>query len=659
MLAGRETECARLDQLIAEAQLGRSAVLLLRGEPGIGKSALLQYAAERAAGCRVLRAIGAEWEMELPFAGLHQLLGGLLDGRGQLPAPQRDAVATAFGFSSGPQPDRFLIGLAVLSLLSSAAEQRPLVCLVDDVQWLDRSSAQVLAFVARRLAAESVVLLFAERDSSTLEELAGLPEVRLAGLRHASARELLASVVAAPVDERVLARILAETRGNPLALLELSREFSAEGPAGGFGLPGAGSLPGRIEASFRRRVLELPTETRRLLLLAAADPTGESGLLVRASEQTRVAIDHLAPAEADGLLERGERVTFRHPLLRSAIYRAARPDERRAAHGALAAATDPEFDPDRRAWHRAHAIAVPDEGIALELEQSAERARARGGLAAAAAFLERSAALTPDPTRRAHLALEAAAGKHLAGASQDALTLLAAAAAGPLDALDRARLKLLHGEIVDLGRTPDALPLLLEAARQLEPLDVSLSRDAYLTALRAASAAGRVGPGMLEVARAALAAPRPPDEPRAVDLLVDGLAVRFTAGYAAGAPALRRALTALREEGERNTVSVRWPWLARRVAPELFADDVWSYFATRSVQLAREAGALGMLPIALNHLAHLRCAEGNLDAASALLDEADGIAVATGTEPLAIGRLSLAGYRGIEGEALAVFEQTV
>ena len=659
VLAGRDTECARLDQLFAEAQLGRSAVLVLRGEPGIGKSALLDYAAERAEGCRVLRAIGAEWEMELPFAGLHQLLGGLLDGRERLPAPQCEAVATAFGLSSGAEPERFLVGLAVLGLLSDAAEEHPVVCFVDDVQWLDRSSAQVLAFVARRLEAESVVLVFAERDSGALEELAGLPELRVGGLSDASARELLASVVAAPLDERVRARILAETRGNPLALLELPREFSAQGLAGGFGFPGDGSLPSRIEASFRRRVQQLATETRRLLLLAAADPTGEPALLARASEEIGIPIQELSPAEADGLLELDAQVTFRHPLLRSAIYRAAPSVERRAAHRALGAATDPESDPDRRAWHRAHAITTPDDDVALELEQSAARARARGGLAAAAAFLERSAALTPDPTRRAHRTLEAAASKHLAGASKEALRMLATAADGPLDVLDRARLKLLHAEIVDWSRTPEALPLLLEAAKQLELVDVPLSRDAYLAALRAAASAGRLGPGVTVVARAALDAPRVPDQPRAVDLLVDGLAVRFTDGYAASAPALKRALSALCEEGERKGVSVRWPWFARRVAAEVFADDTWHYLANRSVELAREAGGLGMLHIALTHLAHLRCLEGDLDGASALLDEADDVANATGIEPLAIGRLSFVGYRGIEAEAIAVFEHAV
>ena len=655
-LPGRETECARVDQLLAEAQPGRSAVLVLRGEPGIGKSALLEYATERADGRRVLRATGAQWEMELPFAGLHQLCAGLLDGLGGLPAPQRDALTTAFGLDSGAQPDRFLVGLAALSLLSSAAAEHPLICVVDDVQWLDRSSAQVLAFVSRRLAAESVILLFAERQPGAIEELAGLPELLLAGLPDASARKLLASVIAVPVDERVLARILTETRGNPLALLELPRGLSAAALAGGFGLPDDGSLPTRIEASFQRRVQQLPATTQRLLLVAAADPTGEPALLVAAAEELGIPTGELAPAEADGLLQIGLQVAFRHPLLRSAIYRAATPDERRAAHRALAAATDAESDPDRRAWHRAHAIAGPDEDVALELEQSAARARARGGLAASAAFLELSTELTSDPTRRAHRALEAAISKHLSGASQEALRLLASAEAWPMDPLDRARLKLLQGEILELRRTGDALPLLIDAAKQLERVDVPLSRHAYLSAIRVACIAGRLGPGPLEAARAAAQAPRVQGAPRAVDLLVDGLAIRFTDGYAASVPALRDAFRALCEEGEREDVSVRWPWYGRRVAADLFDDDTWHYLATRAAQVVREAGALVALQVALTHLAHVRCLEGDLDGASVLLDEADDIAPMTGTEPFDIGRLWLVGYRGSEEEAMALIE---
>jgi DNA-binding CsgD family transcriptional regulator len=356
-------------------------------------------------------------------------------------------------------------------------------------------------------------------------------------------------------------------------------------------------------------------------------------------------------------VELGAQVTFRHPLLRSAIYRAASSDERRSVHRALAAATDPTMDPDRRAWHRAHAIVGPDEEIAAELEQSAARARARGGLAAAAAFLERSAALTPDSSRRSHRELEAATNKQLAGASQEALRLLASAGAGPLEPLDRARRTLLQGLIeLDLMHAVAALPLLLDAAKQFEPLDPALSRDAHVAALLAAHIAGRFGPGMREVASAVLQAPPVPDEPRAVDLIVDGLAARFTGGYVGSLPALRTALGALRDEGERKGVSVRWPWFARRVAAELFADDTWHYFASRSVQRAREAGALGLLPVFLHHLAHVRCFEGDLLGASALLVEAESIAIATGTEPLVWGRLSLAGFRGVEVEAEAAFE---
>ena len=659
VLAGRGTECARLDQPLADARLGQSGVLVLRGEPGIGKSALLEYAAERAEGCRVLRATGVEWEMELPFAGLHQLCAELLDDRERLPAPQNDALATAFGLSAGPQPDRFLISLAVLSLLSDAAEEQPLICLVDDVQWLDRSSAQVLAFVARRLGAESVVLLFAEREPGGIEELAGLPELRLGGLADASARALLASVISAPLDERVRDRILAETRGNPLALLELPSKASPGGLAGGFGLPGDGSLPGRIEASFQRRVQKLPAATQRLLLVAAADPTGEPALLVRAAAEVGIPIEELAPAEANGLVELGLQVAFRHPLLRSAIYRSASIEARRAAHRALAAATDAALDPDRRAWHRAHATGGFDADVAGELEQSAERARARGGLAAAGAFLERAATLTADPERRAQRALEAAAAKQLAGEPQSALTLLATASAGPLDEVDRAMLRRLRGQtLLDLRRAAEALPLLVDAARRLAPTDPGLARDTHLEAVRAASVAGRLGPGMSEAANAARTAPPRPGGPQAVDLLLDGLAVRFTDGYIASAPALKGALAALRDEGDREGRSVRWPWLGRRVAPDLFADNTWNYLASRGVELARENGALGVLPLALNNLAYLRCLEGQLDGAAALLEEADAIAVATGVEPMMFGRLTLAGLRGIEEEALALFEAT-
>jgi DNA-binding CsgD family transcriptional regulator len=656
-LAGRGAECRRLDQLLAEAHLGRSGKLVLRGEAGIGKSALLEYAAERAEGCQVLRATGVEWEMELPFAGLHQLCAELLDGRDRLPAAQSDALETAFGLGVGSQPDRFLVGLAVLGLLSDAAEDHPLVCLVDDAQWLDRSSAQVLAFVTRRLAADSVVLVFAEREAGGLKELAGLPELRIAGLADADARELLASVVRAPLDERVRDRIVAETRGNPLALLELPRGLSPGVLAGGFGLTADGSLPDRIEASFQRRVKLLPAATQRLLLLASADPTGEPGLLAGSAAELGLPIGELAPAEADGLVELGLQVAFRHPLLRSAIYCAAPSEERRAAHRALAVATDAEVDPDRHAWHRAHATFGPDEDVADELERSAARARARGGLAAAGAFLERAVILTADSGLRARRALEAAATMLLAGEAQSALTLLATASAGQLDEVDHAVLLRLRGQVLlNLRRRPvEALPHLVDAARRLDTVNPELARDTHFEAVRAAVAAGRLGVDALDAPRAARMAPSRPREERPLDLLLDGLAARFTDGYAASSPALKRALAAVRREGEGEAPSVRWPW-SGRVAPEMFADDSWHYLTTRGVERGRENGALAVLPLALHSLAHLRCLEGDLAGATALLDEADAIAAATGAEPLVDGRVSVAAYRGIEADTVPLLD---
>ena len=657
VLRGRAIERERLEQLQTAVRTGQSAALVVRGEVGIGKTALLDYAAERVERCRVLRAVGIESEMELPFAALHQLCAPLLDGLERLPPPQRDALGTAFGLRAGHRPDRFLVGLAVLSLLSDAAETQPLICLVDDAQWLDRSSAQVLSFVARRLEAESVLLLFAERDEDALEELAGLPELRLQGLSDADARELLASANIGPLDERVRDRIIAEARGNPLALLELPRGLSPASLAGGFALPDELPLPSRIEASFRERVEQLPTETQRLVLVAAAEPIGDPTLLWQAADQLGIPTEAAAPAEADDLIEIGARVTFRHPLLRSAIYRAASPEERRAAHQALAGATDPKVDPDRRAWHRAHAAFAPDEDVAAELELSAARAQARGGLAAAAAFLERAADLTPEPGRRARRALAAANAKRLAGLPHAALTLLATAAAGPLDELDSAMLQRLRGQIaLDLSRGGEAAPLLLDAAsgsnRSMRP---SRARRTWRHSGRRASPAASAAASWT---RPRPLAPRRRHQSRRVptDLLVDGLAVRFTEGYAAGAPILKRALGTFRDEAGRDEQDLLRPWMAARVAVELFDDEAWNLLATRHVQIARDTGALSVLPATLNYLAGMRIAEGNLDAAATLLDEAEAITAATGNARSVVGRLLLAGCRGDVGQASMLIE---
>ena len=655
LLRGRPTECLELDRVLEGAQAGRSAVLVLRGEAGIGKTALLGYAAERAEGWRVLRAVGVESEMELPFAGIHQLCAPLLEGLTRLPTPQRDALGTAFGLSAGAQPDRFLVGLALLSLLAGAAEEQPLLGLIDDAQWLDRSSAQVLAFVGRRLEAESIVLLFAERGPGELADFAGLRDLQLEGLTDADALELLASVLTGPLDERVRQRLIAETRGNPLALLELPPGELA----GGFAFDSALPLPGRIEESFRQKVERLPADSRRLLLLAAAEPVGDPTLLWGAAKRLDLGPEAAGPAEAGGLLTLGARVTFRHPLLRSAIYHAASPEERRNAHQALAAATDPRIDPDRRAWHRAQAALVPAEDVAAELERSADRARARGGLAAAAAFLERAAALTPDPASRARRALTAARIKHEAGAPTAALKLLATAEEGPLDELQRGRLERLRGQLAfALRRGSDAPPLLLAAARRLEPVNAELARETYLEALAAAIFAGRLGSarGVLEVAEAARASPPAPQPARTIDLLLDGLASRFTDGYAAGVPQLRRALEAVSRDEGHSEDDIRWLWLACRIAPDLWEDEAWHELAMRQLQLARDAGALSVLPLAATYRAGVHVHAGEFAAAAALIEEADAITEATGNAPLGYTSLVLAAWRGHEAHALALIE---
>ena len=482
---------------------------MLHGDPGVGKTALLDYLAGRAESCRVLRAAGVQSEMELAFAALHQLCAPMLDRRERLPGPQRDALQTAFGMQVGPAPDRFLVGLAALTLLSESAVERPLLCLVDDHQWLDRASAQVLAFVARRLSAEPVGMLFAARVPGG--DLAGLHELAIGGLREADARVLLDSVLTGPLDERVRNQIVAETRGNPLALLELPRGLTSAELAGGFGVPGAPTVADSIEESFRHRVEGLPAETRRLLLLAAADPAADPALVWQAAARLGISAKAAGPAAEAGLAEFGVRLRFRHPLVRSVVYRSASAQDKRRAHAALAELTDPRLDPDRCAWHLAHAAPGPDEDVAMELENSASRARARGGLAAAAAFLERSAMLTLDSAQRARRALAAAESKAQAGAFDVALDLLAMAEAGQLTELQRARADLLRAQIAFLtNRGSDAPQLLLKAARRLEPIDVGLSRAAYLDALSAAMFAGRLaGPGgeMQEIARTAAAAP--------------------------------------------------------------------------------------------------------------------------------------------------------
>jgi len=613
---------------------GESRVLVVRGEPGVGKTALLEYLVGQASGCRVARAAGVQSEMELAFAGLHQLCAPMLDRLESLPAPQRDALRTAFGISAGPAPDRFLVGLAVLGLLSEVAGERPLVCVVDDEQWLDRTSAQALGFVARRLAAEPVGLAFAARVTG--EELAGLPELVVEGLGDGDARALLGSVLAGPLDARVRDRIVAETRGNPLALLELPRGLTPAQLAGGFGLPGAMPLSGRIEDRFGQRVEALPEQARRLLLVAAAEPAGDPLLVWQAAGRLGIGAEAAAPGVEAGLIEFGAQVRFRHPLVRSAAYRSAPVRDRQAVHAALAEVTDPQLDPDRRAWHRAQAAPGPDEDVAAELERSAGRAQGRGGLAAAAAFLERAALLTRAPGRRAQRLLAAARAKCDAGGLDAALGLLVAVEAGPLDQLQIAEVERLRGQIaLDQRRGDHAAPLLLGAARRLEAVNVGLARTAHLDALVAAIWASDMGSsGVREAAEAARAAPPGPGPPRVVDVLLDAVALRLTKGYAEAAPALDRALQMVVALEVSPGEADRWLWLAggrigQIIAMELWDFDSWHALATAQVQFARSTGALMHLAFALNYLARTHMLAGELAMATRLVEEDHLIAEAT------------------------------
>ena len=652
-LVGRRSERDVLDRLIEAVRGGESRALVVRGEPGVGKTALLDYLVERASDCRVVRAAGVQSEMELAFATLHQLLAPMLEHLEHLPVPQRDALRTAFGVSTGPAPDRFLVALAVLGLLSEIAEDQPLICLVDDEQWLDHASAQVLAFVARRLQAESVGMVFATRVPN--DDIAGLPELVVEGLGEDDARTLLDSVLTSPLDAQVREQIVTDTRGNPLALWELARGLTPAELAGGFGLPGGVPLSGRIEASFRRRLDALPAQTRLLLVLAAADPVGEPSLVWRAAERLGIDPQAATPAADADLLELGARVLFRHPLVRSAAYRSASLQERQDVHSALAEVTDPEIDPDRRAWHRAQAAAVPDELVAEELERSAGRAQARGGLAAAAAFLERAATLTPEPGRRTQRLLAAARTKRDAGALDAALGLLVAVEAGPLDSLQHARVDLLRGQIaLQQRRAADAGRLLVSAARRLEPLDAELARETYLEALSAAVANDLEVPGgTLEVVEAASAAPLAPAPPRAIDVLLDALATRLRDGFETAAPVLSRALELLLDLDVTDEQGGRWVFLAGGRASAIVAIELWDAdslhaLAARQARLARDTGALVNLQLALAFLARSHLLAGELTATAGIIEEDRLIAEVSGNPPLRNAEMTLAAWRGHE-----------
>jgi DNA-binding CsgD family transcriptional regulator len=659
-LVDRSAECEVLDRLLTDVRGGQSRVLVIRGEAGIGKTALVRYAAGQASGFRIAQVVGVEAEMELPFAGVHQLCAPMLTRLGALPKPQQNALTVALGLSSGDAPDRFLVGLAVLSLLSSVAEEQPLICFVEDAQWLDAASSQVLGFVGRRLFAEAVGIVFAVREPAHGPELQGLPELYVGGLQLQDSRALLARAIPGRLDDHVRERIVAETRGNPLALLELPRQKSAAELAGGFGLMAAGDLPVHLEQHYNRLVDTLPDETQRLMLLAAADPVGDPTLVWRAAETLGIGPGGLAPAEDADLLEIGEQVRFSHPLVRSAVYRSAASNDRRAVHRALAAATDAGVDADLRAWHRAAAAPGPDEDVAAELERSAGRARARGGLAAAAAFLRRSVVLTKDPDRRIDRAFAAAQACLAAGAIDPALALVRNAATAQLDAYRRAQVDLLHGQIAfAAGHGSDAPGLLLKAAKQLEPLDLDLARETYLDAIGAAAFAGAASSSeLLDVCRAVKALP-PATKPRALDVLLDALALGFSEGHAAAAPQWLRAADAFADDDSPIDECLRWGWMATSAGNALWDDDRVYAVGARQIRLARDAGALSLLPLSANALSMAAARNGDFAAAELLMAEAEAVNEATGTRLAPFTELAVRALRGTEADASALIAATM
>jgi DNA-binding CsgD family transcriptional regulator len=634
--------------------------MVLRGEAGAGKSALLGYVSDRVEGWHVASAVGIESEMELAYSGLHQLCGPMLDQLEHLPVPQREALETVFGLNMGPAPDRFLVGLAALTLFAAVAEKQPLVCILDDAQWLDHASAQILGFVARRLLAERIALVCAARTGSGDDILADLPELRIGGLGDTDARALLLDNMHGPLDAAICDQIITESHGNPLALLELPRTWNAVDIAGGFGLPGSQPVHSKIEQSYARRLVELPCDTQMLVLAAAAEPLGDPVLLHRAAETLDLDLAAVSPAIDAGLLKVAGRVEFAHPLVRSAAYHSAAADDRHRVHHALAEATDGEADPDRCAWHRARATPGPREEVAAELERCADRAQARGGVAAAAAFLQRAVTLTVDPARRSERALAAAHASLQAGAFETALALLATAESGPLDEFQRARVGLLRGRVAFAsGFTSDAPPLLLQAARQLEAFDPELARETYLTAWNAATTAGHLGgrDSLLEICRSAQALPPWTGSPRPHDLLLDGVTLVITDGHVAATPTLQRAAHALAEIPPED--GLRWGMMA--LAPSALVWDFEGLLAISAtqVQLARDAGALYPLPGFLHMLGLARAWMGDFAGATAAEAEAESVAAATGYRIAPYTLVRLRALQGREAEAAGAIASAI
>ena len=662
-IVGRDAELGHLRELLAEVRSGHSRSLVLRGEPGIGKSALLEWAGASAAGFLVLGAVGVESDMELPYAGLQQLCAPILSARATLPQHQRHALETALALDAGPPPERFLVGLAVAGMLTSAATDRPVLCLVDDVQWLDAVSAQTLSFVARRLGDAPVGIVFAARQP--VDGLTQAGELVLTGLSGDDARTLLSSAYAGRLDDAIRDRIVSEARGNPLALLELPKGVHAAKLAGGYHRPDVQAV-GELERHYARQIEALPPPTRLFLLLAAAEPVGDTALLISAARRLGMSPQTVVPAEAAGLIEMGVRARFRHPLMRTAAYRAGSVSERRQVHAALAAAIDGTVDPDRLAWHRAYAIEGTDADVAAELERSAVRVRRRGGTAAAAAFLTRSVELTADPATRSTRALTAAEALHDVASFESAREMLTTAALAPVDDEGRGRIAQLRARLTLRGirggsvaeSLDDTVDRFSEAARFFAATATESAYEAHLEALTTAMYAGRSG-NRTAAAAAAVTRTATVGAPTGVAAVLAGaLAQRISAGPAVAMPAMRRAVD--RATAAFTAAKAAGPgqlWLAFPIAHEVLTHEVWDLDSARSisaaaVRLAEDTGALTVLPTALVSRAGIHLLEGEFDSARALFAECDRITAATGHTPIRYHELALAAWTGDEQVAM-------
>jgi DNA-binding CsgD family transcriptional regulator len=637
-----------LDDLVESVRAGESRTLVLVGDAGIGKSALLEYTGERANGFSILRATGVESELDLVFSGLHQLCLPLLHTLDRLPEPQRDALSTAFGMSAGSPPAAFLVGLAVHSLVTNAARERPLLALIDDAQWLDSVSSQVLKFVARRLGAEPVGMIFTCRADEPTGFPRGLTELPILALRDADAGAVLANAHPWPMDEEVRNRIIRESHGNPLALNELAARTASQ-MAGGFTVPSAVPLVTRLEEGFMTRIDSLPADARTLVLLAALESTGDASVVWRAAAELMVDAQVGRHIDLSDLVTFGSHVRFHHPLVRSAACRKVDIDERREAHRALATVIDAEADPDRRAWHRAQAADGPDETVAAELEYSAQRAFQRGGQAAGAAFLEAAAKLTPNLALRGVRALAAAQAKNLAGASEDAQSLVELADSLPLNDFNRAQADQLRGQVAFFsGRGKESTHLLLDAARRIGVENLNRSREVYLDAVSAGLWVGRFADKtpIAAIAREAKTAPAGCGRP--IDLLLDGFATLIADGLTVGTPIVKLAIKAFRDIPAPDTEAQRWTWLAIHAARDVWDHESADLISAIHVQRARQSGSLNSLPNALISRAGIHLYQGEFDRAEMVIDEISAVSAATGQSVPPYSAIGLAACRGDE-----------